>query len=47
MRLDKIGSEGVALALVAALLFGASAPLAKGLLREVNPQLLADTRPLL
>ena len=41
MRLDKIGSEGVALALVAALLFGASAPLAKGLLREVNPQLLA------
>jgi drug/metabolite transporter (DMT)-like permease len=41
MRLDKIGSEGVALALAAALLFGASAPLAKGLLREVNPQLLA------
>jgi drug/metabolite transporter (DMT)-like permease len=41
MRLDKIGSQGVALALAAALLFGAGAPLAKGLLREVSPQLLA------
>jgi drug/metabolite transporter (DMT)-like permease len=41
MRLDKIGSRGVGLALAAALLFGASTPLAKGLLRGISPQLLA------
>jgi drug/metabolite transporter (DMT)-like permease len=41
MRLDRIGSKGVGLALAAALLFGASAPAAKGLLRGVAPQLLA------
>src|SRR4051794_335793 len=41
LRLDKIGSKGVGLALAAALLFGASTPLAKGLLRAVSPQLLA------
>ena len=41
MRLDRIGSRGVGLALTAALLFGASAPVAKGLLRAVSPQLLA------
>lgn len=41
MRLDRMGSRGVGLALTAALLFGASAPAAKGLLRGVAPQLLA------
>ncbi len=41
MRLDRIGSRGVGLALTAALLFGAGAPVAKGLLRSVGPQLLA------
>jgi drug/metabolite transporter (DMT)-like permease len=41
MRLDRMGSKGVGLALGAALLFGASAPVAKGLLRAVSPQLLA------
>ena len=41
MQLDRMGSKGVALALAAALLFGASAPVAKGLLRAVSPQLLA------
>lgn len=41
MRLDRIGSKGVGLALTAALLFGASAPVAKGLLQAVSPQLLA------
>jgi drug/metabolite transporter (DMT)-like permease len=41
MRLDRMGSKGVGLALAAALLFGASAPVAKGLLHAVTPQLLA------
>jgi drug/metabolite transporter (DMT)-like permease len=41
MRLDRIGSKGVGLAIGAALLFGASAPVAKGLLHTVTPQLLA------
>ena len=41
MRLDRMGSKGVGLALGAALLFGASAPVAKGLLHAVSPQLLA------
>ena len=41
MRLDRIGSNGVGLALGAALFFGASAPVAKGLLHAVSPQLLA------
>ena len=41
MGLDRMGLKGVGLALTAALLFGASAPLAKGILREVSPQLLA------
>ena len=41
MRLDRIGSNGVGLALLAALLFGASAPAAKALLPRVAPQLLA------
>ncbi len=41
MRLDRIGSKGVGLALLAALLFGASAPAAKALLPGVAPQLLA------
>jgi drug/metabolite transporter (DMT)-like permease len=36
-----MGSKGVGLALTAAALFGASAPIAKGLLRDVAPQLLA------
>jgi drug/metabolite transporter (DMT)-like permease len=41
MALDRMGSKGVGLALAAALLFGASAPLAKGLLAGTTPQLLA------
>jgi len=41
MRLDGMRSKGVGLAFAAALLFGASAPAAKGLLRGVTPQLLA------
>ena len=41
MRLDRVGSRGVGLALLAALLFGASAPAAKGLLPGTTPQLLA------
>lgn len=41
MRLDRIGSKGVGLALLAALLFGASAPAAKALLPGAAPQLLA------
>ncbi len=41
MTVDRIGSKGVGLALIAALLFGASAPLAKGLLAGTRPQLLA------
>jgi drug/metabolite transporter (DMT)-like permease len=41
MRLDRMGSKGVGLAFAAALLFGASAPLAKGLLPGTAPQLLA------
>lgn len=36
-----MGSTGVGFALAAAALFGASAPIAKGLLRSVSPQLLA------
>jgi drug/metabolite transporter (DMT)-like permease len=41
LRLDRIGSRGVGLALLAAVLFGASAPAAKGLLRGATPHLLA------
>jgi drug/metabolite transporter (DMT)-like permease len=41
LRLDRIGSQGVGFALLAALLFGASAPAAKGLLGSTPPQLLA------
>jgi drug/metabolite transporter (DMT)-like permease len=41
MRLNKMGSKGVGFALTAAVLFGASAPIAKGLLSGVTPQLLA------
>lgn len=41
MRLGRAGSRGVAFALAAAVLFGASAPAAKGLLAGVSPQLLA------
>ncbi len=41
MRSDRMESKGVGLALGAALLFGASAPVAKGLLEGVGPQLLA------
>jgi hypothetical protein len=41
MGLDRVGSRGVGLALLAALLFGASAPAAKGLLPGTAPQLLA------
>jgi drug/metabolite transporter (DMT)-like permease len=41
MRLDRMGSRGVGLALLAALLFGGSAPAAKGLLPGTSPQLLA------
>lgn len=41
MRLDRIGSRGVGFALLAALLFGASTPAAKGLLGNAAPQLLA------
>jgi drug/metabolite transporter (DMT)-like permease len=41
MGLDRMGSRGVGLALLAALLFGASAPAAKGLLAGTAPQLLA------
>jgi drug/metabolite transporter (DMT)-like permease len=41
MRLDRMNSRGVGLALLAALLFGASAPAAKGLLLGTAPQLLA------
>ena len=41
MPLDRTGSKGVGLALAAAVLFGASAPVAKGLLAGTTPQLLA------
>jgi drug/metabolite transporter (DMT)-like permease len=41
MRPDHTGSRGIGLALTAALLFGASAPAAKGLLPGTAPQLLA------
>jgi drug/metabolite transporter (DMT)-like permease len=41
MRLDRMDSRGVGHALLAALLFGASAPAAKGLLPGTAPQLLA------
>ncbi len=41
MALNRMGSKAVGLALAAALLFGASAPLAKGLLSGMTPQLLA------
>ena len=41
MTLDRMGSKAVGLALTAAILFGASAPVAKGLLAGTTPQLLA------
>ena len=41
MTLDRMGSNAVGLALTAAIFFGASAPVAKGLLAGTTPQLLA------